>query len=604
MILLMNVLVTEKGLTYYERGLLPRHSRPDVLLYSIASLSVIPWTAAHIYLEFDETSDADRDRVVAGIAAMIPDARITLGRLAYQCEWQRAVERLEEIDDDLVWFTCNDDHVFVDSDLEALNAVTGIMRRLAQANAHVCCPFSHWPEQLAFFDQLPTQLVDGRALVAPFRMTDSVQIVTKAILRHWWFAHDYGDQFLPRTDWITGDVRMLEQTLGVLPLRELVRHYDGYSHIGIDIDLCPPLFIPPGFFERAMRIQVKGPRRAGTILLAAGARHHSTVDAGGADLKVQSRNMPLFWRDRIGEIRVEEPEGEEDARAEARAVLRMAGATARQPVAALLRTVLADRLGELITEAEADGVQMAMDASFMHGFRRRGMMLSKWPFAGTGRKGCTLIIDDPGCQAGGAASALLDEPRLRALGPALGGAVGGGGGRSLGPAAQDPHAGRRAGPPPAGGGRRQRSAARAHRRRRAGRLDRRAGRLAHRHHGPASADAGAGSALPARHSGQGTVLPGAGGWRAASLRLSGPAAAAATAPAGDAGEGRSGAVMARRDGRPAPGGAERRLRAAGRLTYAQPVQNAWYSSGTPQKLTDSRSLRVKRMSAPTANRRL
>lgn len=94
MILLMNVLVTEKGLTHYERGLLPRHPRPDVLLYSIASLSVIPWTAAHVYLEFDETSDADRDRVVAGIAAMLPDARVTLGRLAHQRDWQRAVERL------------------------------------------------------------------------------------------------------------------------------------------------------------------------------------------------------------------------------------------------------------------------------------------------------------------------------------------------------------------------------------------------------------------------------------------------------------------------------------------------------------------------------
>ena len=40
-----------------------------------------------------------------------------------------------------------------------------------------------------------------------------------------------------------------------VPTRELVRHFDGYGHVGKLNNISPPLFIPKGFFEKEIKIK-------------------------------------------------------------------------------------------------------------------------------------------------------------------------------------------------------------------------------------------------------------------------------------------------------------------------------------------------------------
>lgn len=318
MILFVNVKITSDFLTYYERGLLPSAERAQVFRYAMASLAVIPWSTVHLYIEFDHTQEQHREIVMADIERLFPSAKISTRRLAYQYEWQQAVEELEALDDELVWFLCNDDHVFIDSSLDTVMSIEQHMLRLMETNPYVACPFSHWPEHIAVFTQRNCHVEEGH-LLAPHANTDSVQIVTKAILRHWWFSTDYGGVEMPRTDWHTqANVAYPQPGLGVLPLKEMVRHFDGYSHVGIDLNMCQPLSIPAGFFENNLRLQYGGEPQPGAVLIDPLNCHSSAVAATGASFSVTLDQLPLFWQRAIVETAiVRQPEREDELAADA-----------------------------------------------------------------------------------------------------------------------------------------------------------------------------------------------------------------------------------------------------------------------------------------------
>lgn len=128
-----------------------------------------------------------------------------------------------------------------------------------------------------------------------------IMVVNARVLEHWWLERDYGDRRLRRSDGLhSPEVAMM------VPKRALVRHFDGYSHAGIDIDSCPPLFIPDGFFEREIRITYCADRRLpGHMHVNPLLAHSSAVHPEGADLRCLMQDLPLFWRSRIAEVRVE-----------------------------------------------------------------------------------------------------------------------------------------------------------------------------------------------------------------------------------------------------------------------------------------------------------
>jgi hypothetical protein len=317
MILFINVFITKSFATSYDRGRLPTEDRLTVFKYSLASLAVIPWSKVIIYCELDKCYEGED--LEGYIKELFPNVSYYRRRLDKQLKWQRAMEEVFSLPDQLVWFTCNDDHIFIDYDLDVLKACERRLLELLEKQPYASCYISHWAEMLChanYGQQYPILTKAKEYFEVEWANIDSIQIVSKEVLKHWWFSKDYGNEvFLIRTDGnIPGkgpEYIHIDQDLSVrtlIPLREQARHFDGYCRPYMpggssDINRCPPLFIPPGFFEKQIKISYcKELIKSGYVNINPVLANYSTVDRLGADSKMMLEDLPLFWRDRIVEI--------------------------------------------------------------------------------------------------------------------------------------------------------------------------------------------------------------------------------------------------------------------------------------------------------------
>lgn len=321
MILFINVFITKNFATAYNRGRWGVEDRLDVFKYSLASMAAIPWTKVIIHCQLDECYQDRRPELDNYINSLFPTVSNHHVRIDKHSKWKAAMEEVFAVEgDDLVWFSCNDDHVFIDHDLEVINACERRMKDLlASGLPHVACYPSHWPEMLCHANygvQYPVLSQSKEFFEVDWVNIDSIQIVSKSVLKHWWFSHEYGDEvFLIRTDGnIVGkgpEYIHIKQDLSVrtvIPLRELARHFDGYCRMympggSADINRCTPLFIPQGFFDNNVKISFcKELRKDGYFHVNPFLANYSTVDEHGADGKWMLEDVPLFWRSKIVDI--------------------------------------------------------------------------------------------------------------------------------------------------------------------------------------------------------------------------------------------------------------------------------------------------------------
>ena len=309
MLLFLNVFITDQGLTNFkfDRGLLPSSNRIDIFKYSLASLSVIKWTNVIIYYDLDTNYRHLRGEIDEYIKSLFCNPIIYHFRNDRQSQWKTAVQNLFALEDDLVWFCCNDDHIFIDYELDLLERIETKLADLCKSYKFVSCHFSHWPEMLYYYSKMYTKInfieENRDFFVTITRSCESAQIVNKNLLRDWWFEHDCGDAWMPRTDTIIH--LNPPDHIFIVPYRELVRHFDGYSHNYVDINVCPPLFIPDGFFENNIKISYcSDTRKKGYVHVNPLIKNYSTIKRNGADLKCVLEDLPFFWKSRIAQIEI------------------------------------------------------------------------------------------------------------------------------------------------------------------------------------------------------------------------------------------------------------------------------------------------------------
>lgn len=309
MMLFLNVFITDQGLSKFDRGLLPFSSRVDIFKYSLASLSVINWTKVIIYYELDTNYQNRRSEIDGYINSLFSDPIIYSFRNERQYQWKVAMNKLFDMEDDLVWFCCNDDHIFIDYNTDLLEEIETKLIDLRSSYEFVSCAFSHWPEAL-FYGHTKHRLIEEnkKYFITIWRNCDSIQIVNKNLLRYWWFENECGDRWMPRPDTSKFSVTSPE-TACIIPYRELVRHFDGYTHNNgytpndVDINICPPLFIPDGFFNSNIKILFYSEdRKKGYVDVNPLKKNYSTIDREGTDIKCVLEDLPLFWRSRINTI--------------------------------------------------------------------------------------------------------------------------------------------------------------------------------------------------------------------------------------------------------------------------------------------------------------
>ena len=157
MILLLSSFVTN------QRGH-NRYSRIDIFRYMLYSYRNIPFTEIYLFIlldnEFLHVKNELTNFIYSNFANLKQDhIHITFDRYYQQQQWVPFITNLQNKhgENELVWFTQNDDHVFVDFNMDILNEGLELLK--LESNDHKSIYFSHWPEILKMSGKYQTPIL-------------------------------------------------------------------------------------------------------------------------------------------------------------------------------------------------------------------------------------------------------------------------------------------------------------------------------------------------------------------------------------------------------------------------------------------------------------
>ena len=320
MILLCNTFITEtkpsigKGFVFREN--LNSYSNYDIFKYSLASLAVAyPWSKVILYIDLDEIYKPNQNELEQFIKKEFKDFELVLEwkRNEYQNDWKQTYDLLN---DNLIWFYCNHDHIFFDSSTLYLEQLVNSLQ-----DEKLCSiQFSHWPENIRTIKQglhpyplnsspiNPTYKINTNHISVDSINFDSIQIITKELYYKWWFEGDFNHVKLPRPDYFGRglvDFKQVPTHKTVSPLKEICRHFDGYQHIqpAITNNQCPAIDIPPGFFENDIKIRYGyDDYKEGWVNINPKNDYYYAYNKSGTDYKFTLEDLPLVWKSRISAV--------------------------------------------------------------------------------------------------------------------------------------------------------------------------------------------------------------------------------------------------------------------------------------------------------------
>jgi len=219
-----------------------------------------------------------------------------------------------EIDDDLIFPAGNEDHIFMDSNLDVLkNCISGI-NFTPEINTTIMT--SHWPESIRAANYFNGIHFDRRWIRYSTGNNDAIRIMKKDLFDWYIDQVKNPDMFVFRTEhW---NAITLPENLLYVPTKEQFRHFDGYAHVGIGADYAPPLEIPTGFFQEGIIIKYGFDERDPTCVnINPLTENLYAADGQGTDYKWCLEDIPAFWKPYIKEI-ISAPDIDESAMKEAR----------------------------------------------------------------------------------------------------------------------------------------------------------------------------------------------------------------------------------------------------------------------------------------------
>ena len=323
MILFCNTFITEKsalnGWNYQKvipRQNLKSFSNFDIFKYSLASLAVAyDWSKVILKISLDDIYKNRQQELEDFIKTEFKDFNLILDweRNEYQNDWKQSYELL---DDNLIWFYCNHDHIFFDSSQEYLTTLAKSIK-----DEKLCSiGFSHWPESIRTIKQGlrphpifppisdPTYKVENNYAWANTTNFDSIQIITKELYRRWWFEGEFNHIKLPRPDFFgigLAEIKPVPIHKTIVPFKEICRHFDGYQHIqpAITNNQCPAIDIPLGFFENNIKIRYGyDDYKEGWTNINPKNDYYYAYNKSGTDYKFTLEDLPLVWKHKISFI--------------------------------------------------------------------------------------------------------------------------------------------------------------------------------------------------------------------------------------------------------------------------------------------------------------
>lgn len=301
MILLLNVKITSYGLSHYARaGHMPRYDRMDIFKYCLASYAaLLPLVSKCLfYIEISSEFANRKEELENYIHRLFPENKLELywHRNNYTREWRTVCEQFN--DQDIIWFGGNDDHIFFDYSLDLVRSAIDTLHN--DPDPYSAVYYSHWPEQMRLSIHYNGELTsDGNFIKFNWKTFDGIRIIKGQRLKKYWQDNELNDQLIYRTDHLYHIGYNLPGPV-YAPTRELVRHYDGYSHVGALENIVPPIVIPPGFFDDAIKIRLGyADRKNDWVNLNPKSDYLWATSPDGTDYRWVAADIPLFWIDKI-----------------------------------------------------------------------------------------------------------------------------------------------------------------------------------------------------------------------------------------------------------------------------------------------------------------
>jgi hypothetical protein len=238
--LIFSSIITEKRRIIHKGSEnLENRNRIEIFLSMLENLKLLPIETAEFYLEFDETTQWGEGLVVDSIQDASFKSKILESRLEYFKDWQNACNSPLVTNSKKLIFFANDDHNFIPNNLDELKRILKVHIDVTEMfkDKQIFVPLSHFPESHAM---VPVSRACGTLIEHNEDFLVPVVIPIGAIVMNskdfiGWFENDFtsGFRFVgPENPW--GPSVRISNGLYLIPKFELFRHFDGYSHIGLE----------------------------------------------------------------------------------------------------------------------------------------------------------------------------------------------------------------------------------------------------------------------------------------------------------------------------------------------------------------------------------
>lgn len=306
MIVIFNVKISNHRFFTHNRPNLKNYCRSEIFKYCLTSYSYFNSLVSRYFLfvQLDDELLAKKDEVEYHVNKTFPieKTEVFWYRNNTIQDWQNNSHLWNSVQDDVLLFAGNDDHIFVDYNLASLKNAINILQH--EDNQHSALYFSHWPEAIRMAFHHKAELhPSGDFVHFDWCNHDAIRIIRKELWNHYWFdlvGENMTSEGFYRTDVFN---QMNEGKFPVktfVPTKEMFRHFDGYSHVGGMFCSFPPLEIPEGFFDKKIQIKFGYDTIDDSFInVNPNAKYLKAEDIKGHDDWWTLEKMPLFWKDRI-----------------------------------------------------------------------------------------------------------------------------------------------------------------------------------------------------------------------------------------------------------------------------------------------------------------
>jgi hypothetical protein len=300
MIILVNSKITNARFYNFVRYNLNNDSRFDVARYCFASFAALdPLVTKYVFhLDLAEFSPR-QEEMERWIMSTLPKDKVIIHW--QQCntaaEWRTAAEEINSLHDDLIFPATWEDHIFWDSDIETISE--GIVHLYNDPAANACVLTSHYPECMRYAVAWGGELMDSGNYARYNHVDDSGLRIMKLDFFNWHMTQLREGMRIFRVENFVSEPPM---TRTHQPMKEQFRHFDGYSHVGIDGVVVPPLDIPQGFFDHAVTVRYGFDDYVEGAVNINPTKPLRTADAKGFDYNFMLEDIPAFWKPYIKDI--------------------------------------------------------------------------------------------------------------------------------------------------------------------------------------------------------------------------------------------------------------------------------------------------------------